>query len=96
MKRVAVRELKARLSEYLAQARAGEEVVVTQRGRPIARLVPIASSDALPQRLEETEKLGLVRFGSGQLDKEFWERPRVEDREGRALNALLQEREEER
>lgn len=33
MKRVAVRDLKARLSEYLALVKAGEEVVVTERGQ---------------------------------------------------------------
>jgi prevent-host-death family protein len=37
---VGIRELKAHLSEYVARAAAGEEIVVTDRGRPIARLVP--------------------------------------------------------
>jgi len=36
---ISVRELKAHLSEYLRRAQAGEEVVVTLRGRRIARLV---------------------------------------------------------
>jgi prevent-host-death family protein len=40
---VGVRELKAKLSEYLAAAAAGEDVVVTDRGRPVARLVPFGS-----------------------------------------------------
>ncbi|MBV8139251.1 MAG: type II toxin-antitoxin system prevent-host-death family antitoxin [Deltaproteobacteria bacterium] len=34
-----VRELKSKLSRYLKRAAAGEEVTVTSRGRPIARLV---------------------------------------------------------
>ena len=34
-----VREFKARLSRYLRRAAAGEEVIVTSRGRPVARLV---------------------------------------------------------
>jgi antitoxin (DNA-binding transcriptional repressor) of toxin-antitoxin stability system len=33
-----VREFKARLSHYLKRAEAGETVIVTSRGRPIARL----------------------------------------------------------
>lgn len=53
-------------------------------------------SQAISMYDKKSLRLGLVRLGSGQLDKEFWERPRVEDREGRALNALFQEREEER
>jgi prevent-host-death family protein len=36
---VGVRELKARLSHYLELARKGEEILVTSRGRPVARLV---------------------------------------------------------
>ncbi|HKF76180.1 MAG TPA: type II toxin-antitoxin system prevent-host-death family antitoxin [Candidatus Dormibacteraeota bacterium] len=38
---VGVRELKARLGAYLAAVRSGREVVVTYRGRPVARLGPI-------------------------------------------------------
>ncbi|MGD9753596.1 MAG: type II toxin-antitoxin system Phd/YefM family antitoxin [Acidimicrobiia bacterium] len=37
---VAVRELKAKLSAYLARASAGEVLTVTDRGRPIAVLGP--------------------------------------------------------
>lgn len=38
---VGVRELKAHLSSYLQRVAAGEELVVTDRGRPVARLVPL-------------------------------------------------------
>ena len=38
---VAVRELKDRLSELLRNAKAGEEIVVTSHGRPIARILPV-------------------------------------------------------
>ena len=36
MTTVAVRELKNRLSEYLRKVKAGERVVITERGRPVA------------------------------------------------------------
>jgi prevent-host-death family protein len=42
---VSVRQLKASLSRYLKRAAAGEEVTVTSRGRPVARLVRAASQD---------------------------------------------------
>ena len=35
-----VHEAKARLSQLLAQAEAGEEVVIVRRGKPVVRLVP--------------------------------------------------------
>ncbi len=55
MKHAAVAKLKATLSEYLARVKAGEEVIVTERGKPIARIVPLARHDfvCLDQRLRE-------------------------------------------
>jgi len=38
---VPVRELKAKLSAYLRRAEAGEVIIVTDRGRPIATLAPL-------------------------------------------------------
>lgn len=38
---VSIRELKSRLSHFLRLARAGESVVITDRGVPVGRLVPI-------------------------------------------------------
>jgi prevent-host-death family protein len=55
---VGVRELHNRLSEYLEKVEQGEEVLVTRRGKAIARLSKI---DA-PRPLEELERRGLVRW----------------------------------
>ncbi len=38
---VNVYEAKSRLSELLAKAEAGEEIVIARNGTPIARLVPV-------------------------------------------------------
>ena len=40
MKTAAVSKLKASISEYLLKVKAGEEVIVTDRGKPIAKIVP--------------------------------------------------------
>jgi len=40
MQTVGVRDLKARLSEHLRNVRDGGAIVITSRGRPVARLVP--------------------------------------------------------
>lgn len=50
---VGVRELKAKLSGYLEQVQRGSAIVVTDRGRPVARLVPLAGSDAIARGIEE-------------------------------------------
>lgn len=47
---VAVSELRAHLSDYLDRARAGGEVVITDRGVPIARLLGL-TADATLERL---------------------------------------------
>jgi prevent-host-death family protein len=44
---VAVSELRAHLSEYLDRARAGDEVVITDRGVPVARLLGLTATAAL-------------------------------------------------
>jgi prevent-host-death family protein len=96
MKTATVSKLKASLSEYLRQVKAGEEVLVTERGRPIAKLTPAVSSAVLPQHLAEMEKQGLVKIGRGRLPKNFWALPRPKDPKGLVVKALLRERDEGR
>ena len=50
MNSIGVAELKAKLSEYLRVVRKGQEVTITDRDQPIARLVPIAGTGALTIR----------------------------------------------
>jgi prevent-host-death family protein len=38
--RAGIAELKASLSEYVRRVSAGEEIVITDHGRPVARLMP--------------------------------------------------------
>lgn len=95
MKTAAVSELKASLSEYLSKVKAGEEVIVTDRGKPVAKLVPIErTEEGMPPHLMALEKAGLVKIGKGKLPKSFWDTPRSKDPGNKALKALLQEREE--
>jgi prevent-host-death family protein len=55
--RVGVRELRDRLSGYLERARAGEQIEITDRGRPIAMLVPLPESRATVVELIAAGKL---------------------------------------
>ena len=96
MQTTSITQLKNSLSAYLRDVKAGEEVLITDRGRPIARLVPVSSSDSMEEHLKEMERKGLLRRGTGRLPEDFWDMPRMEDPEGLVLKALLQEREEGR
>lgn len=55
---VGVRDLKNNLSRYLERVRGGDEVIVTDRGRPVARLLPL---DASSDHLADLVDAGLVR-----------------------------------
>ena len=58
---VGVRDAKARLSELLREVQLGHEWMITERGKPIARLIPIAASEAsLEERLVRVVKSGVI------------------------------------
>jgi prevent-host-death family protein len=78
--------LKASLSEFLVGVKAGGEVIVTERGRPVARIVPYESGGA---ELDELVRTGQVRRSRSRLPKDFWTEARPADPGGR----LLEERE---
>jgi prevent-host-death family protein len=52
-KRVGLRALKSNLSGIVARARDGQEIVVTDRGAPVARLLPLSSDDPLERLIAE-------------------------------------------
>ncbi len=53
---VGIRELRSRLSDYLDRVKAGEEVVVTERGRPIVRMHAVG----VPSRYEQLVAAGVI------------------------------------
>ena len=58
MRSVGSFEAKTHLSELLASVERGEEIVITRRGTPIARLLPIAE---VSERAAALQKLGAIR-----------------------------------
>ncbi len=64
---VPVRDLKSRLSEYLRRVRAGERVIVTDRGRPMAELTPLRQEALDPEeRLARLAEAGEVQRPRGR------------------------------
>ena len=91
MERVGVRELRQNLSVYLRRVRRGEPLEVTERGRPIATLQPIADPD---DRLAQLEARGIrLRRGAGNLAQLP---PPAKVKLARALGDVLEELREER
>lgn len=86
-----ITELKASLSETLARVKAGEEVLVTEHGRPIARILPLSSA-APEAATDELVRSGVLRAPEAAMDDEFWSLPRPDDPDGKVRGALLENR----
>jgi prevent-host-death family protein len=62
---VSIRELKIRLSHYLRLARRGESVVITDRGVPIGRIVPIGHD--VDSRIAAMRDTGQLQWNGSKL-----------------------------
>ena len=67
---VTIHKAKTNLSQLIARAEAGEEIVIARAGTPVAKLVPIAPPK--PKRVFGSMK------GRASIDERFWE-PLPED-----------------
>jgi prevent-host-death family protein len=86
---VGTRELKNRLSQYLRRVKAGETVIITERGKPVGQIVPFQVD--LTGRLKNLVEAGVVEWNGEALPSY---RPRVENRGKKLLSDLvLEERE---
>ncbi len=55
---IGIRELRAQLSRYIELVQGGEEIVVTERGRPVARIVGTSDQDVTARLVAR----GIVRL----------------------------------
>ncbi len=75
-------EAKTHLSELLDRAAGGEEIIITKRGKPVARLVPmteghdVAAAQAAAKRLRALAK----KMKLGRFDWQEWQRYRDQGR----------------
>jgi len=65
MPQVGIRHLKTHLSRYLRQVEAGQTVVITRRGKPIGRIVPVAQSTEA--QLDTLSQSGLIAWNKQKL-----------------------------
>jgi len=97
MKSAGVAELKARLTSYLKQVKSGHEILITDRGSPVAMLVPIDSSQRRKDRCRRLAARGLLRLGKRRLPKSLLMPPKGSEEIGKGvLSPLLSERDEGR
>jgi prevent-host-death family protein len=74
MRSANIAELRDRLTQYLKEVRAGEEIIVRDRQRPIAKIVPLTIDDDAA-----LVAAGLMRKAQRPLPAAFWrkKRPKV-------------------
>ena len=63
--RVGLRELKSKLSQYMRQVKRGATIVVTERGRRVARIV--REGDSVAERIEALRKAGSIQWSGHRL-----------------------------
>ena len=96
MKRAAsVVSLKARLSEYLRLVKAGREIVITERGVPVARLLPLDDAERKSSRRLRLAREGALKPGRGRLPKILQSSPEGDRVGASVLAALMAERGED-
>ena len=75
MKTASISQVKNGLSGFVDQVRAGESILVTDRGVVVARLEPAGAGPDASGRLERLERAGLVRVGRAAPPVELFHSP---------------------
>jgi prevent-host-death family protein len=83
---IGIRDLKTHLSSYVQEVKAGNVLIITERGQPVARLTPIRPT--IEQRLDELVEVGLLEW-SGQRLPPFT--PEIATRGDKTVAELLLE-----
>jgi prevent-host-death family protein len=92
MRSANIADLKNRLTQYLREVRAGEEIIVCDRNRPIAKIVPLA-----PEEDDGDAALvaaGLMRPAERRLPASFWTSRRARLSRAEVVAAVAAERED--
>ena len=100
MKIAKISELRDKLSRFLDHVKAGGRVIILDRDKPVAEIVPIGATgdpddDTDVRQLEALERDGIVRRGQGDFPEELFRGP-IPGKGSGVLKALLEERERSR
>jgi antitoxin (DNA-binding transcriptional repressor) of toxin-antitoxin stability system len=82
------------LSAYLEQVKNGEELIIKDRNRPVARLVPLTAGGYLDVEEMGLAAAGLIRLPTKSLPDSFWQMPAPRVSLTEAVSAVTSERDE--
>ena len=85
-KTIGIREFKGQLSSHIKEVREGATLVITDRGKPVARLVPAAAG--LAEKVQSMLDSGMASWSGRKPSSEL---PRVSVQGAKTLAELLLE-----
>jgi prevent-host-death family protein len=92
MKRVTIRQLEARLREYLRLVKHGETIEIVERSAPIARIEAIhPASQSMSEKVARLVREGVITPPRAPLDKSFVSRQPIPCK-GDIVRTLIEDR----
>lgn len=94
MRSASIAELKNGLSAYLNDVRRGEEILIRDRNRPIAKIIPLPSAGDDDAEEAALAAAGKLRLRERSLPSSFWSTPAPRVPLKRAAAAVTADRDE--
>jgi prevent-host-death family protein len=94
METASISEVKNGLSALIDRVKAGESIIVTDRGVPVAVIEPVSGRIDVEDRLTRLERAGIIRRGTGNVPLELIRTagPRLHGEGPGLVEAVLEER----
>ena len=93
MRTESISSAKNRLSALIKRVQRGDSILITDRGVPVAKLVPVQIGPGVPERIVALAQQGLARLPAQVPDAAWLERPRPQPTPGPSVvDLLLEER----
>jgi prevent-host-death family protein len=96
MQTASIADFKARLSAFLDVVKEGQEVIITERGRPIAQVTAVRGSRHDAAHRDQLIRSNQMKPPAQGLPKDLLTRSLPADVEGHVMTSLLDERNEGR
>ena len=71
-KNLGIREVKAHLSSLLKKVKEGQEIIITDRGKPVGKIIPFPVKElSIEERIRRLENQGLLEPLSGKAEQKL-------------------------
>ncbi len=96
MRTTNIAELKNNLSSFLADVKRGEEILISDRNKPIAKIVPLHNTSDFSAEELALAAAGVLRLPEeNNLAESFWKEKRPNLESETAIKAVTDERDED-